>query len=97
VRKSSSGVALKSAEAQCKSGRARTGQNGGLTRVDMIAAVLKRHRGLSVRDLMAALNKEFGWKSSESNVTALLYTNQTKFTHTQPDRAANRPVTWSLR
>jgi hypothetical protein len=63
----------------------------------MIAAVLKRHRGLSVRDLLAALNKEFGWKSSESNVTALLYTNQTKFAHTTPDRVADRPVTWSLR
>jgi hypothetical protein len=80
-----------------QSGRARTGQDGGLTRVDMIAAVLKRHRGLSVRDLLAALNKEFGWKSSESNVTALLYTNQTKFAHTKPDRVANRLVTWSLK
>jgi hypothetical protein len=63
----------------------------------MIAAVLKRHRGLSVRDLLAALNQEFGWKSSESNVTALLYTNQMKFAHTKPDRGANRPVTWSLK
>ncbi len=80
-----------------QTGRAHTGQNGGLTRVDMIAAVLKRHRGLSVRDLIAALTKEFGWKSSESNVTALLYTNQTKFAHSKPDRVANRPVTWSLR
>jgi hypothetical protein len=80
-----------------QSGRARTGHNGGLTRVDMIAAVLKRNRGLRVRDLLAALNKEFGWKSSESNVTALLYTNQTKFAHTKPDHVANRPVTWSLK
>ncbi len=80
-----------------QSGHTRTGQTGGLTRVDMIAAVLKRHRGLSVRDLLAALNKEFGCKSSESNVTALLYTNQTKFAHSKPHRVANRPVTWSLR
>ncbi len=72
-------------------------RNGGLKRIDMIAAVLKRHRELSVRELIAVLDKEFGWKSTESNVTALLYTNQKKFAHTKPDRAANRPVTWSLR
>jgi hypothetical protein len=64
--------------------------------VDMIAAVLKRPHGLSLRELIAALDKEFAWKSTESNVTALLYTNQKKFAHTKPDRAANRPVTWSL-
>jgi hypothetical protein len=80
-----------------QTGRAPASQHGALTRVDMIAAVFKRHRGLNVRDLLAALNKEFGWKSSESNVTALLYTNQTKFAHTKPDRLANRPVTWSLK
>ena len=72
-------------------------RNGGTTRVDMIAAVLKRHRGLSPRELIAALDREFGWKSSESYVTGLLYTNQKKFAHTQPDRAANRLVTWSLK
>ncbi len=47
--------------------------------------------------LIAALDKQFGWKSTESNVTALLYTNQKKFMHTKPDRSANRPVTWSLK
>ncbi len=72
-------------------------QNGGLKRIDMIAAVLKRHRGLSLRELIAALDKEFGWKSTESHVTALLYTNQKKFAHTKPDRGANRPVSWSLK
>ena len=72
-------------------------RNGGLKRIDMIAAVLKRHRGLSVRELIAALDKEFGWKSTESSVTAHLYTNQNRFVHTKPDRAANRPVTWSLK
>ena len=71
--------------------------NGGLRRIDMIAAVLKRHRGLSVRELIAALDKEFGWKSTESSVTAHLYTNQNRFAHTKPDRAAKRPVTWSLK
>jgi chromosome segregation ATPase len=72
-------------------------RNGGLKRIDMIAAVLKRHRELSVRELIAALDKEFSWKSSESSVTAHLYTNQNRFRHTKPDRAANRPVTWSLK
>jgi hypothetical protein len=80
-----------------QTGRGPVSQNGGLTRVDMIAAVLKRHRGLSLRELIAALNKEFGWNSTESHVTALLYTNQKKFAHTKPDRTANRPVTWSLK
>jgi chromosome segregation ATPase len=80
-----------------QTGRGPVSQNGGLTRVDMIAAVLKRHRGLSLRELIAALNKEFGWNSTESHVTALLYTNQKKFAHTKHDRAANRPVTWSLK
>jgi len=75
----------------------KAGPNGGLKRMDMIAAVLKRHRGLNLRELIAALDKEFGWKSTESHVTNLLYTNQKKFAHTQPDRAANRPVTWSLK
>ena len=72
-------------------------RNGGLKRIDMIAAVLKRHRGLSVRELIAALDQEFGWKSTESSVTAHLYTNQNRFVHTKPDRSANRPVTWSLK
>jgi hypothetical protein len=36
--------------------------------------------------LIGALDREFGWKSTESNVTALLYTNQKKFLHTKPDR-----------
>jgi len=72
-------------------------RNGGLKRIDMIAAVLKRHRGLSVRELITALDKEFGWKSTESSVTAHLYTNQNRFVHTKPDRAAKRPVTWSLK
>jgi hypothetical protein len=80
-----------------QTGRAPASRNGGLTRVDMIAAVLKRRRGVSLRELIAALGREFGWKSTESHVTALLYTNPKKFAHTKPDRAANRPVTWSLK
>jgi hypothetical protein len=80
-----------------QTGRAPASRNGGLTRVDMIAAVLKRYRGLSLRELIAALEREFGWTSTESHVTALLYTNPKKFAHTKPDRVANRPVTWSLK
>ena len=80
-----------------QTGPERASQNGGLTRVDMIATILKRHRGLSLRELIAALDKEFGWNSTESHVTGILYTNQKKFAHTKPDRAANRPVTWSLK
>jgi hypothetical protein len=30
-------------------------------------------------------------------VTNSLYTRRDKFVHTQPDRATNRPVTWSLK
>ena len=72
-------------------------QNGGLTRVDMIAAVLKRHRRLTVRELIALLDKEFRWKTDEGAVTGKLYTRRDKFVHTQPDRSANRPLTWSLK
>lgn len=70
-------------------------QNGGLTRLDMIVAVLKRHPRRTVRELIALLNKEYRWKTTESAVTGHLYTRRDKFVHTPPDRAANRPVTWS--
>jgi hypothetical protein len=58
----------------------------GLKRIDMIAAVLKRHPRLSVHELLAALENEFGWKSTESSVTGHLYTNQKRFMHTKPDQ-----------
>src|SRR5712692_1525871 len=48
-------------------GRAPASQNGGLTRVDMIATVLKRYRGLSLRELIAALDKELDRKSTRLN------------------------------
>jgi hypothetical protein len=74
----------------------RTGsRDGGLTRVDMIAAVLRRHPRRTVGDLIALLEKEYQWKTTESAVTGHLYTRRDKFVHTPPDRAANRPVTWS--
>jgi hypothetical protein len=86
----------KTKTAQAQSTTHKASQNGGLKRGDMIAAVLKRRSGLSVRDLIDALDKEFGWKCTESNLTGHLYTNS-KFAHTKADRSANRPVTWSLK
>jgi hypothetical protein len=74
----------------------RTGsRNGGLTRIEMIAAVLKRHPRRTVRELIALLDREYHWKTTESAVTGHLYTRRDKFVHAAPDRAANRPVTWS--
>lgn len=72
-------------------------QRGGLTQVDMIAAVLRRHPRRTVRELITLLEKEFRWKAKESAVTGKLYTRRDKFVHTQPDRSINRPVTWSLK
>jgi hypothetical protein len=75
----------------------RSGESsGGLKRVDMLAAYLARHPGVTVRELIAGLDREFGWKPTESGITAHLYTNP-KFVHTKPDRASNRPVTWSMK
>jgi hypothetical protein len=72
-------------------------RNGGLSRLEMIAAVLRRHPRRTVRELIALLDKEYRWKTTESAVTGHLYTRRDKFVHTPPDRAANRPVTWSSR
>ena len=84
--------------------RAKTGpraraasRDGSLTRIDMIAAVLRRHPRRTVRELIALLNKEYRWKTSESAVTGHLYTRRDKFVHIAPDRATNRPVTWSAK
>jgi hypothetical protein len=72
-------------------------QDGALTRIDLIAAVLRRHPRRTVPELIALLDKEFRWKASESAVTGKLYTRRDQFVHTQPDRSRNRPVTWSLK
>ena len=69
----------------------------GLTRVDMMAAVLRRHPRQNVRDLIALLDKEYHWKTTESAVTGHLYTRRDKFVHTPADRTTNRPVTWSAK
>jgi len=76
---------------------ARAGSDGGMKRVDMIAAALKRHPRLTVRELIAALDRQFGWKCGESNLTAHLYTNPERFSHSKADRAGKQLVTWSLR
>jgi hypothetical protein len=76
---------------------ARASSNGAMKRIDMIAAALKRHPRLTVRELIAALDREFGWKCGESNLTSHLYTNPDRFFHTKADRAGKQLVTWSLR
>jgi len=87
---------------QVNRGKTKTGtnarpasQNSVLTRVDMIAAVLRRHPRRTVRELIALLNREYRWQTTESAVTGHLYTRRDKFVRTEPDRATNRPVTWS--
>jgi chromosome segregation ATPase len=62
-----------------KTGRAQSvarsaSQHNGLTRVDMMAVVLRRHPRRSVRELIALLDKEFRWKTNESALTGKLYT-----------------------
>jgi len=71
--------------------------NGAMKRVDMIAAALKRHPRVTVRELIAALDRDFGWKCGESNLTAHLYTNPDRFSHSKADRAGKQLVTWALR
>ena len=44
-----------------------------------------------------ALNQEFAWKCTASNLTGHLYTNPKMFTHTAADRAGKNPVRWSLK
>ena len=75
----------------------RSSRNGAVKRVDMIAAALKRHPRLTVRELLATLDREFGWKCGESNLTAHLYTNPERFVHSKADRAGKQLVAWSLR
>jgi len=76
---------------------ARAASHNGLTRLDMVAAVLRRHPRRNVRELIALLDKEYHWKTTESAVTGHLYTRRDKFVHTPADRTTNRPVTWSAK
>jgi hypothetical protein len=93
------GAAMRTAQRSGKaaSTAARAVSNGGMRRVDMIGATLKRHPRLTVRELIAALDREFGWKCGESNLTAHLYTNPDRFSHSKADRGGKQLVTWSLR
>jgi len=75
----------------------RVAGNGSMKRVDMIAAVLRRHPRLTVRELIGALEREFRWRCGESNLTAHLYTNPDRFSHTRADRSGRQLVTWSVR
>jgi hypothetical protein len=61
----------------------------------MIAAVLRRHPRRTVRELIALLDKEYQWKTTESAVTGHLYTRHDKFAHSPADHATNHLVTWS--
>jgi hypothetical protein len=77
--------------------RAMAQMDGKVKRVDMIATVLKRHPAMTVRELIEAVGKEYGWLCTESNITGHLYTNPKRFAHTKADRANKKPITWSLR
>ena len=72
-------------------------RNGKVKRTDLIAAVLQGSPTLTVQELIAALNQEFGWKCTASDLTGHLYTNPKIFTHTAADRAGKNPVRWSLK
>lgn len=70
--------------------------NGKVKRTDLIAAVLRSTPQTTLKELIKALNREFGWKCTESNLTGHLYTNPKMFTHTEADRSGKNPIRWSL-
>ena len=71
--------------------------NGTVKRTDLIAAVLRTAPQTTLQELIKALNREFGWKCSASNLTGHLYTNPKMFTHTEADRSGKNPIRWSLK
>jgi len=71
--------------------------NGKVKRTDLIAAVLQGAPEMTTQEIIMALNKEFGWKSTESNLTGHLYTNPKMFIHTKADRSGKTPIKWSLK
>jgi predicted nucleic acid-binding Zn-ribbon protein len=71
--------------------------NGKVKRTDLIAAVLQGTPEKTIEEIIMVLNKEFGWKSTESNLTGHLYTNPKMFTHTKADRSGKTPIRWSLK
>jgi len=60
--------------------------NGKVKRTDLIAAVLRTTPQTTLQELIKALNRQFGWKCSESNLTGHLYTNPKMFSHTEVAR-----------
>jgi hypothetical protein len=70
--------------------------NGKVKRTDLIAAVLHTTPEMTLQEIILVLNKEFGWKSTEGNLTGHLYTNPKMFTHTKADRSGKNPIRWSL-
>ena len=64
--------------------------NGGLTRVEMIGAVLRRHPRRTVRELIPLLDREYHWTTTERSVTGHLYIHRDSFWHFA-DCATNRP------
>jgi hypothetical protein len=71
--------------------------NGKVKRTNLIVAALQTKPEMTIQEIIMVLNKEFGWKSTESNLTGHLYTNPKLFTHTKADRSGKTPTKWSLR
>jgi len=88
--------AQKAARAQLNELR-EANRNGKVRRTKLIAAVLQANPRMTVEEIIAALNQEFAWKCTASNLTGHLYTNPKMFTHTAADRAGKNPVRWSLK
>jgi len=88
--------AQKAARAQLNELR-EANRNGKVRRTKLIAAVLQANPRITVEEIIAALNQEFAWKCTASNLTGHLYTNPKMFTHTAADRAGKNPVRWSLK
>jgi len=72
-------------------------RNDKVKRTDLIAAVLRTAPQTTLQELIKALNREFGWKCSASNLTGHLYTDPKMFTHTEADRSGKNPIRWSLK
>jgi hypothetical protein len=87
--------ALKAAQSHLVEVR-KANASGKVKRPELIAAVLQANPRMTVQEIITALDKEFGWKSTASNLTGHLYTNLDRFTHTEADRSGKNPVRWSL-
>jgi hypothetical protein len=95
-RRQLSARALKAAQAHLTEVR-EANASGKVKRPELIAAVLQANPRMTVQEIITALNKEFGWKSTASNLTGHLYTNPDRFAHTTADRLGKNPVRWSLK